>query len=276
MILIAESGSTKTDWYLLSHSSENLLAQTSGINPYFLSKKQIFELLSNELPWENEIPGKIYFYGAGCTPEKQGFMRETLSQYFQTENIEVYSDLLAAARSLCQKKEGIACILGTGSNSCYYNGENIVQNVSPLGFILGDEGSGAVLGKKLLGDVLKKQLPETIVRDFHQTYGLETANILERVYRQPAPNRFLAQFAPFLHKHIQDPSIANLVNTSFREFILRNVGQYKNSDSLPIHFTGSIAFNFQENLKQILTELGFIVGTISQNPMDGLIEYHKQ
>jgi N-acetylglucosamine kinase-like BadF-type ATPase len=181
---------------------------------------------------------------------------------------------LGAARALCRDEEGIACILGTGSNSCYYNGENIAENISPLGFILGDEGSGAALGKKLLSDVLKKQLSRPLINDFYFNYGLSTAEILDKVYRQPFPNRFLAQFAPFISDYIHFGEIANLVESSFAEFITKNVLPYEKALQLPVHFAGSIAWHFRNNLTNVLHKYHVQAGTIVKEPLDGLVEYH--
>lgn len=183
-------------------------------------------------------------------------------------------DLLAAARSVCRRNAGIACIIGTGSNSCFYDGTEIISNVSPLGFILGDEGSGAVLGKLLVGDVLKNQLPVALREEFMQHYNLTTAEIIDRVYRKPFPNRFLAGFSPFLAKHIQLPQVRSIVEGSFRGFFKRNVMQY-DYQSHPVHLVGSVAFYYQDILKEIAAEYGVRLGTIVREPMDGLISYHS-
>jgi N-acetylglucosamine kinase-like BadF-type ATPase len=195
-------------------------------------------------------------------------------QFAVKGRIEVASDMLGAARAICGHKPGIACILGTGSNSCSYDGERIVDNVSPLGFILGDEGSGAVLGKMLVADVLKRQLPETIIRRFHNKYQLTAAEIIDRVYRQKLPNRFLASFVPFLSENIEEPSVRALVKSSFRLFIRRNVLQYKDADLLPIGFVGSVAFYFRTPLQEVMKEEGLHLGNIIQAPSEGLVRYH--
>jgi len=183
--------------------------------------------------------------------------------------------LLGAARSLCQHEAGIACILGTGSNSCFYDGSQIVNNISPLGFILGDEGSGAVMGKKLVADVLKKQLPEHIIHAFFETYSFTLAEIVHAVYRQAFPNRFLAQFTRFLAQHIQEPEIEHLVVHSFNEFISRNVLQYPEARQMPIYFTGSVAFHFSDQVKQSLANYGLSLAGIVKNPIEQLVAYHS-
>ena len=183
--------------------------------------------------------------------------------------------MLAAARGVCGHESGIACILGTGSNSCAYDGNKIVKNVSPLGFILGDEGSGAVLGKLLVGDILKNQMPKKVIDRFFEKYNLTSAEIIDRVYRQPKPNTFLASFVPFLGENIGEPCIYNLVEESFRSFLRRNVRQYDGWDRLPIGFNGSIAKIYREPLEEALKEEGMHLGRIVQAPMEGLVEYHN-
>ena len=200
-------------------------------------------------------------------------MEEAITPYIPAP-IEVYSDLMAAARALCGSRPGIACILGTGSNSCLYDGTEITEHISPLGFILGDEGSGAVLGKLLVGDCLKRQLPAPLVQKFMDQYELTPALLLERVYKQPFPNRFLATLSHFLLENITEQPIYNLVYTSFRSFFLRNVALYPGADTYPIHFVGSIAYYYQEVLKAAALSLGLKVGTVVQAPMNGLIRYH--
>ena len=183
--------------------------------------------------------------------------------------------MLAAARGLCGHEAGIACILGTGSNSCFYNGEEIVNNISPLGFILGDEGSGAVLGKLLVGDILKNQLPPAIKEAFLKQFGLTAPEIIDRVYRQPFPNRFLASLSPFLAQHLEEPAIRSLVLNSFIAFLRRNVMQY-DYKQYPVHFIGSVAHCYKEVLQEAAQTTGIQIGKILQSPMEGLIQYHQQ
>jgi N-acetylglucosamine kinase-like BadF-type ATPase len=273
MILVADSGSTKTSWCLLD-SSDKQYFSTNGINPYFLEKEGILNILQNELPVQEGAVSEVYFYGSGCTPEKQPFVKAILNQHFGITQSEVYSDLLGAARALCQEEEGIACILGTGSNSCYYDGENMAENISPLGFILGDEGSGAVLGKKLLADILKNQLSSPLIIDFYSKYNVSAAEIIDKVYRQAFPNRFLAQFTHFIADNIHLDEMKNLVENSFSEFVTRNLFQYEKAGQLPIHFTGSIAWYFKENLENVLQKYHLQLGKITKEPLLGLVEYH--
>ena len=277
MILIAESGSTRTTWCIVRDNDLVETCYTSGINPFFLGEEDIRKLLNIEFSLPKTDIASIFFYGAGCGfPDKQKMLFDVLSSYFGTTDVEVNSDLLAAARSLCKAGEGVACILGTGSNSCLYDGKKIVQNTPPLGFILGDEGSGSYLGKNLLSGIFKNQFPEAIRDDFFTTYPeAVVSEALENVYRKPFPNRYLAQYAKFIANHINHSDIEKMVENGFSEFLRRNVMQYPGVNHLPVHFTGSIAFFFREQLEKTLKSFGLTVGTISQEPMQGLIEYHR-
>ena len=276
MILIADSGATKTDWCLGKKTTDARVIQTQGINPFHQSAEHIYKVLTEELlpqlGEENHIT-HIHFYGAGCTPEKSVIVKEQLQALFLDADIDVQSDLLGAARSLCGKEQGIACILGTGSNSCLYDGEKIIANVSPLGYILGDEGSGAVLGKRLVGDCLKHQLPEHICQAFLNETGLTPADIINKVYRQPQANRFLASLTPFLSAHREEPEIQDLLIDCFTEFFKRNVMQYA-YEGTEVHFTGSIAWYFQEEVKEAAESLGIRTGKFIKSPIHGLINYH--
>lgn len=277
MILIADSGSTKTDWCVVENGESILRFKTRGTNPFFQTEEEIGkEIEAGLLPsLEGFEPSAIYFYGAGCAfPEKNDMIRRAVNRYLSVP-VEVGSDLLAAARALCGDQPGIACIMGTGSNSCYYDGREIVKNVSPLGFILGDEGSGAVLGKLLIGDVLKDQLPPALKDQFLTQYELTPALIMDKVYRQPFPNRFLAGFSPFIREHLDEPAIWELVTRSFLAFFTRNVKQYDYFEQ-PVHLVGSVAWYYQDVLKEIAFDLGIRLGTITRSPMEGLIAYHGQ
>ena len=277
MILIADGGSTKTDWCVSEHGEQFQRITTRGINPFFLSEEAIGELIcSSLLPKLNDKTlDALYFYGAGCLPEKIPMMRAILEKYLEVKAIEVNSDMLGAARGLSGRNPGIVCILGTGSNSCYYDGEKISSNVSPLGFILGDEGSGAALGKLLVGDLLKNQLPAGMKENFLQEYDLTTGMIIEQVYRQPFPNRFLSSLSPFLLRNIREPALRSLVFNSFQSFLTRNVMQY-DYKRYPVHFVGSIAYHYREILEEAVFASGMRLGSIMQNPMEGLVEYHGE
>lgn len=279
MILLADSGSTKTDWGLVENGKLVKRLRTSGMNPFQMSEEAITEEIKTHLV--PELPGtvldEVHFYGAGCIKEKQPIVERALRANLTINGeCEVASDMLGAARGICGHKPGIACILGTGSNSCSYDGKNLVKNVSPLGFILGDEGSGAVLGKLLVGDVLKNQMPETVIKRFFEKYKLTSAEIIDRVYRQPKPNTFLASFVPFLEENIDEPKIYNLVKESFRSFLRRNVMQYEGWQTLPIGFNGSIAKIYKKPLLEALEEEGMHLGRIIQAPMEAMVEYHVE
>jgi hypothetical protein len=276
MILVADSGSTKTEWKIIKDGIPQDSIFTSGINPFFLSSDEIFLLFKNEL---SGISGHsfsiIYFYGTGCNSEsKKETVKIALQRFFSAGEIIIGSDLLGAARSLCQNEPGIACIMGTGSNSCYYDGLAIVSNVSPLGYILGDEGGGAVIGRKLISAVLKKQVPGTVIDQFFKTYNITPAEILESVYMKPFPNRFLGQYSKFISANIHIPELQKIITTSFEEFIIRNILQYPESAYLSVNFTGSIAVHFRVFLEELLVRYKLKPGIFTLSPMANLITYH--
>ena len=278
MILIADSGSTKTEWTLCDKGQPIKHIVSAGTNPFFQTMEEIRLVFETEVyPMiANQSIEAVYFYGAGCAfPAQKEMVKQAFSPFIKG-NIEVESDLIGAARSLCGDKPGIACILGTGSNSCLYDGKQIVRQVSPLGFILGDEGSGAVLGKLLVGDCLKRQLPSDLIDQFMRQYDLTPAILLDRVYKKPFPNRFLAGLSPFLREHITHPAIYSLVYNNFRQFFIRNVMSYSGSDKEPIHFTGSVAYYYKEVLADAAQSLQLTLGKVEQKPMPGLITYHTQ
>ena len=280
MILIADSGSTKTDWCLMRDSDTTLVIQTQGINPYHQAQEAIGLVLAEELlpqlkGYVKEQPLEVIFYGAGCANDKAcQRVEDAIHKVLGYTDITIHSDLLGAARALCGHEEGIACVLGTGSNSCLYDGKKIVANVPALGYILGDEGSSAVLGRRLVGDCLKNQLPEAIRDEFLTEYGLTQEIILEKVYREPLANRFLASLTPFLSKYREVPEVRRLLVESFVDFFVRNVKQYRRP-WLPIHFVGSVANAFSSELKEAAESLGMELGTILKSPIEGLARYHQ-
>jgi N-acetylglucosamine kinase-like BadF-type ATPase len=277
MILLADGGSTKVDWCLVNKGQPVKQIFTKGANPFFCTREEISEELRISL-----APGMsgynikaIYFYGAGCAfPEKNEVVRAAIADNFKVEKIEVGSDLLAAARGLCGHNSGIACIIGTGSNSCFYDGKDITAHVSPLGYILGDEGSGAVLGRLFIGACLKNQLTPGIKENFLSRYNLTPATILENVYRQPTPNKFLAGLSPFILENINDNTVYNLVYTAFKDLFIKNVMQYEHKDC-DVHLTGSVAFYYRRILRKVGEDLGLKIGKIVQSPMEGLIRYYR-
>ena len=277
MILIADCGSTKIDWCLIENSKVINQVFTCGMNAVVLTEEEMAARIANELMpqlGKHDIEA-VYFYGAGCISEDVcANVANAIRVSIPAPVIEVHTDLLAAARALCGHNPGIACIMGTGSNSCFYDGEKICDNVSPLGYILGDEGSGAVLGKILVGDVLKNQLPAELCEKFLKQYELDRLTIIRRVYKEPQANRFLASVTPFLIQNIENPAIHALVLNSFKSFFVRNVCQYKNFKSLDVNFIGSIAYYYRDILAEAAEATGCRLGTIIKGPMEGLIKFH--
>ena len=277
LILIADSGSTGVDWRLIG-GEKPLSVTTQGINPVYMDGETMVRILREELlPKLGEQPtvAQIWFYGAGIvSDEVSGKVCDALRAVFPDAQCQAASDLLAAARALCGDKPGIACILGTGSNSCFYDGEQIVSNVRAGGFILGDEASGAWFGRQLLSDFIKGLLPQNLADELVRRYGIDYPTIVQKVYREPLPNRYLASFAPFIEQHGNHPYIKNLLRGGFESFLLRNVAQY-DYRRYPVHFTGSIAWHFRELLQRCLTAAGMRAGNIVQRPIDALADYHK-
>ncbi len=275
MILIADGGSTKVDWCLIDKGEIVERVYTSGANPFFRNTEDIsLELSMKLVPKLKTYPiDAIYFYGAGCaSPEKNNIIETALAENFQAGKIIVGSDLLGAAIGLCGNNKGIACILGTGSNSCYYDGKQIANNVSPLGFILGDEGSGAVLGRLFVGACLKNQFSKSIKDKLLKYLNMDVAQILDRVYKQPLPNRFLAGIAPFIKENIDNPAVHALVFNAFVDFFKKNIMQY-DYQKYPVNFIGSVAYHFKDVLEETAASLNIKIGKIEQSPMPSMIEY---
>jgi len=273
---IADSGSTKTDWRLCENGKAVLEISTPGINPVYQDEAgiaKIAALLQPNLTGRAGAP--LYFYGAGViNTEKADALRRVLSNLFKGI-IEIDTDMVGAARALCGNKPGIACILGTGSNSCFYNGRAIERNVPPLGFILGDEGSGAVIGKLFIADLLKDRLPDELKTDFLDRYQLTPSDIINRVYREPLPNRFLAAFAPYIVSVMEQyGEVELLVKNSVEAFFTRNVMQY-NYKNHPVYFTGSVAYNIKNLLHETAKKYNIQIGEIIASPTNGLICYHS-
>ncbi|RLC23731.1 MAG: hypothetical protein DRH21_06615 [Deltaproteobacteria bacterium] len=279
MILIADSGATKSDWILLNEDEEPMRFQLVGLNPFYVDTIEIESILSKELtPFiENKKIKKVIFYGAGCASVfKCMTVEEALNKLFDNAEIVVESDLLGAARALFKNKEGIACILGTGSNSCHFDGNKIVENITSLGYFFGDEGSGAHLGKVFLKDYLLGNLPPKIASDFKEIYNYNRDNILDAIYNLPFPNRFLGSFCEFYADHLSDKYIFDMVSNSFREFFTNQIKQYKGYNKLPISFVGSVAFFFEPLLRQIAAEFGVNIDQVLRSPINALAEYHKE
>ena len=297
MILIADSGSTKTDWTLLHSSNPQLKSEviatfrTQGITPIHQTAGDIRDIIERELmPQLSSFPRaklietgvlespllqnlNLYFYGSGCTPAHVPMMIQLMNEELSPKTVEVHSDLTAAARALCQHEAGMACILGTGANSCLYDGENIVQNTPALGYILGDEGSGSVLGRLFLNAIFKNPALATVRDEFLKANKMELKDIIEKVYRGTLVNRWLASLSPFIMEHIDNPFIREIVVYNFREFFRKNIVPYNRPD-LQVHFVGSMAHHYREELEEAAKAEGFELGNILQSPMEGLLTYH--
>lgn len=278
-LLIADSGSTKTDWALVPIDG-GLARQvtTQGINPFHQDEPTIRRILCEELlPLIGDVDGvgRIRFYGSGVRPELQGLMESLLRDAFPSAvDIQARGDLLGAARALCGHEEGIACILGTGANSCLYDGEHIVANIPPMGYILGDEGSGAVLGRRFLNALYKSRLNDRLREDFEQWAGMTMADVIDRVYRQPLANRWLASLSVFIHEHVGEPEVEALVIDNFRDFIQLNIRPYGRQD-LPLNAVGSIACYYQEQLGKAARAEGYRLGKVMRSPLEGLIHVEQ-
>lgn len=279
MILIADSGSTKTDWCVCNGTDKQCIVNTQGINPYHQSIDDIKTIICTEfIPQianiSKESITEIYYYGAGCATEiKCNIIKDILAEHFTNARINVASDLLGAARALCRNSEGIACVIGTGSNSCLYDGKNIADNIPSLGYILGDEGSSVALGRRLLSDCFKRQLPANVANEFMSEYDLTMESVLENIYKKPLANRYMAQFTPFIAKHREILQVHNILISCFTDFFKRNVIAY-HKPWLPVHFVGSVATVFSEELIETANSLGMKTGQFIQNPIDGIVSYH--
>ena len=276
MKLIAESGSTRTEWALVE---DNHLVQrvfTEGLNPFFQTRREISRSVRLGLPesFFKKKLDQVYYYGAGCSSyERKNILGASLVAQFKTP-IQVESDLLAAARGLFKCEAGIACILGTGSNSCFYDGKIIVKNVKAAGYILGDEGSGAVLGKLFLADLLKGLAPKELANEFHEKFRISVNDVMESVYNLPFPNRFLGTIAYFLGDYMDNEYVYNLLTNNLRSFFNRNVCQY-DYINYPIRFVGSLAYAYPDILQEVAQEFGVEIDVIEETPMNGLIEFHS-
>ena len=280
MILIADSGSTKTDWLFAEDASKVERRQTLGINPVHMSEDEVVAVISAlDCP---QSPHAVYFYGAGCIDPFKTKVVNALGHLFPDAEVSVESDLLGAARAVCGHRRGIACILGTGSNSCLFDGEKILDNTPPLGYILGDEGSGTHIGKSFLNALFKGRLSEKLRTDYLSLTGLSYPEIINKVYRAPLANRFLAScsvyVAEILAKADQWPDdsevLRQMVAGCFSEFLQKNVARYENAPEEPVGFIGSIAYHYRDILKEVADGLGYRISTIEKSPAEGLLSYH--
>lgn len=274
--LIADCGSTKIDWALCNAEGRTEMFNSPGVNPVLLNEEEIDKSFAQALAFQTtgkEQIKEVYFYGAGCVGEHALTVEKALRNNLPSASIFVYSDLLGAARALLKNEEGIACILGTGSNSCLFDGQQIQKNIPPLGFILGDEGSGAALGKMLLNAIYKQRTGDTLRSAFEEETRLTLPDVLRHVYRSEMPSRFLASLVPFASRHIADDTIRQAVNDNFRRFFSCNIAPYGRRD-LPVSFVGGMAATFGKQLREVAESEGYTVRTILAKPIDGLISFH--
>jgi N-acetylglucosamine kinase-like BadF-type ATPase len=276
-MLIADSGSTKAEWCLIG-GTRNRIIETQGASPYFLNEAQLGDLLRKELlpGLKGEEPEKIFFYGTGCVAlANRALVKRALKGVFPKAAIEVTHDLEGAGRALCGKTKGIAAILGTGSNSGYYNGKRIIKNSPGLGYVLGDEGSGACLGRKVLQYYLYKTFDRDLHSRFDRKYHTGADEILDRVYKKPLPNRYIASYALFLAENRGHYMIENIIEDGLNEFFFNHLCRYPEIRRVPVHFCGSVAYGFRDVLKDLCRTYGWEMGKVLRKPMDGLIAYHK-
>ena len=275
--IIADSGATKCQWTLILGKEKKSIT-TIGISPYFLSEEQMVDTIVTgfQKKVDPQIIDAIYFYGTGLSNSKNvAAIKKALKKVFKNATLDIQTDLVAVARATCQTKKGVACILGTGSNTGYYNGKVIAKNSPGLGYVLGDEGSGAYLGKKVLQYYLYKTFDEELMLSFESKYKLSKDRILDAVYKQPLPNRYMASFSTFLSEHRGHYMIENIIEDGLNDFFFTHLNKLNESWLYPIHFSGSIAYVFKDVIKQLATGYELEVGKIIKSPMDGLIEYHK-
>jgi len=277
VILIADSGATKCEWCVLENGRSRKIL-TQGISPYFLNAEQISALLAKELlpKLKKAVITQVHFYGTGLNnPDNMAIVKKVLKKTFPGAGLEVQTDLLGIARAGCGKEKGIACILGTGSNSCFYNGKKIIKNSPGIGYVLGDEGSGAYLGKKVIQHYLYQTFDEDLRSRFEKRFAVAPNEILENVYKKPLPNRYIASFAIFLAENRGHYMIENIIEDGLNDFFFTHLYKYRESWTLPIHFIGSIAFGFRDVLKELCNTYELELGKVLKAPMQGLITYHR-
>ena len=277
-MLIADSGSTKTQWCLVEGNKKTKIA-SQGLSPYFLTQDQVEQILQKELmpKLKKKLPDQVYFYGTGCSnPENVKMMKKALKNIFPKAKVAVDHDLMGAARALCGHEKGVACILGTGSNSCFYNGKKIMKNSPGLGYALGDEGSGAYLGKKVLQHYLYDTFDPDLMDRFRMKYNIGINDVLDSVYKKPFPNRYLAQFTTFLVENRGHFMVENIIEDGLNDFFFNHIYKYRESWSLPIHFTGSVAYGFKDVLKTLCASYELTLGKVLKTPLDGLVEFHSK
>lgn len=277
MILIADSGTTKTDWRSIDVNGNINQYKTSGINPNYMSPEVIKKIFLEELSPQVDVKiDQLHFYGSGCSSQKaKSIINQSFQEVYPDTTVEVQHDLLAAARALCGHDEGIACILGTGANSCLYDGNDIVENVPSLGFIMGDEGSGTWLGKELLIAFMRKELPDDIRQKLIKRFDLTNEKVIENVYRIPSPSKYIAGFSKFIFQNLKHPYLFLLVHRGLTLFFEKNILQYTDYQQKQVHFTGSVAFYYANILRKVAEEKHVALRNITENPIAGLTLYHQ-
>jgi N-acetylglucosamine kinase-like BadF-type ATPase len=280
MIIIADGGSTKTNWCLVTGEGKKVYFNTEGYNPYFSSTAYIIQSLRDTLPTDLELDEitEVNYYGAGCsTPEMRKIVEDAMKVVFTKAQVNIGHDLLAAARALLGKSEGFAAILGTGTNTCLYDGKEVIQNIDSGAYILGDEGSGCYIGKKLLTDYLRGYMPEAVRKNFWDTYKLTPDDVNEQVYTQPRANRFCASFSKFVYDSpVNIEYSRNIVRTSFEDFFRNLVTHYPDYQKYTFNCIGSVGYNFRNVLEEVVIENGMAVGNIIRSPIDNLVKFHLE
>lgn len=276
MILIADSGSTKTNWCLVNNDNTKEYFNTEGYNPYYVDSNYIVSSLQkcSSIELCTEVIKEVHFYGAGCVPSKTAIVKSALEKLFQRANVNVSLDLLASARSLLGVDPGFVAILGTGSNTCIYDGTEVILNIDSLGFLMGDEGSGADLGKRLLSDYMRGYLPRELEQHFVEMYQLSPEQVMDRIYGQPLANRFCAGFSQFLSNHISSPYATSLVQEAFHQFFKKLVSQYPDYTSYSFNCIGSVGHAFKGILIEVATAYGMQIGKIIRSPIETLVDFH--
>jgi N-acetylglucosamine kinase-like BadF-type ATPase len=280
MIIIADGGSTKTNWCLITDEQKKVYFNTEGYNPYFSSAAYIIQSLKENLPTDLQIEKitEVNYYGAGCSvDDKKKIVEQAMEVVFINAKVNIGHDLLAAARAVLGINEGFAAILGTGTNSCIYNGKEIIHNIDSLAYILGDEGSGCYIGKKLLGDYVRGYMPEAVRQLFWDTYKLTPDDVIDNVYTKPLANRFCAGFSKFVYdNNVHIEYSRNLVKTSFEDFFRNLVTHYPNYQQYTFNCIGSVGYNFRNVLEEVVAENGMVMGNIIRSPIDNLVKYHLE
>lgn len=277
MLLVADSGSTKADWLMYDGKEITGPFHTMGFNPFFHSSDLVFDTMMNtpDMLRIREQITSVKFFGAGCSsPERNEIIASGLRRFFSKADVLVEHDLLACAIATCGDHPGISCIIGTGSNSCWFDGKEVHERNYGLGYILGDEGSGSWLGKKLLTYYLYGRLPENLAADFKSTYGLSKNDIINKVYKEPNANVWLASFTRFLSAHYEDTFVREMIRQSMRDFCELYVCDYPGYRDTRVHFVGSVAYIFRRELEEVAAEKGFNIGKVIKQPVDDLMAYY--